>query len=143
MHKDDGREAAAERTQPMDTLGIDIAKATYVVCLVRDGKRRHKTFPNGPKGHEALVIWLQQHASGPVHACLEATGTYGEAVATVLYDVGQRVSVVNPAAVKAFAASQLRRTKTDRVDAEVLANFCAALVPPTWTPWPAEVRALQ
>jgi len=53
------------------------------------------------------------------------------------------VSIVNPAAVKAFAQSQLRRTKTDRVDARVLADFCAAHQPPAWTPWPREVRELQ
>lgn len=125
-------------------LGIDIAKATYAVCLRgADGKRRHKSFPNTPTGHDTLQHWLARHASGPVHACLEATGTYGEAVATALADAGHRVSLVNPAAVKAFAQSQLRRTKTDEVDADVLADFCVAHDPPAWTPWPPAVRLLQ
>lgn len=51
---------------------------------------------------------------------------------------GYRVSVVNPAAVKAFAASRLTRTKTDKVDAELIARFCLAQQPPA----PA-VRGLQ
>lgn len=128
----------------METLGIDIAKAKYAVCLRRlDQKRRQKSFPNTPVGHAALLTWLQTHSAGPVHACLEATGTYGEAVATALSAAGHRASLVNPAAVKAFAQSQLRRTKTDRVDASVLADFCAAHQPPAWTPWPREVRELQ
>lgn len=128
----------------METLGIDIAKAKYVVSLRRvDQKRRQKSFPNTREGHLALVSWVDTYAAGPVHACLEATGTYGEAVATALVDAGHRVSVVNPAAVKAFAQSQLRRTKTDGVDADVLADFCAAHQPPGWTPWPREVRELQ
>lgn len=128
----------------METLGIDIAKGKYVVSLRRaDQKRRDKSFPNTADGHTALVAWLTRQASGVVHACLEATGTYGEAVATALVDAGHRVSVVNPAAVKAFAQSQLRRTKTDAVDAGVLADFCAAHQPPAWTPWPREVRELQ
>jgi transposase len=118
-------------------LGIDIAKATYAECLRNaDGKRRHKSFSNTPAGHDAVRDWLARHAPAPVHACLEATGTYGEAVATVLADAGHRVSLVNPAAVKAFAQSQLRRTKTDQVDADVLADFCVAHHPPAWTPWP-------
>lgn len=126
------------------TLGIDIAKASYQVSLKRpDGKRRNKSVRNTVAGHAALVEWLTRHATAPVHACLESTGTYGEAVATVLVDAGHRVSLVNPAAVKAFAQSQLRRTKTDGVDAEVLADFCAAMAPPLWTPWPVEVRTLQ
>ena len=68
---------------------------------------------------------------------------YGEDVATALVEAGHQVSMVNPAAVKAFAQSQLRRTKTDGGDADGLADFCAALVPALWTPWPVEVRALQ
>ncbi len=126
------------------TLGIDIAKATYQVSLRRtDGKRRHKSFPNTMAGHGALLTLLAHHEGTPVHACLEATGTYGDAVATALADAGHTVSIVNPAAVKAFAQSQLRRTKTDGVDADVLADFCAALTPAPWTPWPVEVRTLQ
>jgi transposase len=126
------------------TLGIDIAKASYQVCVRRaDGKRRHKSFRNTAAGHAALVAWLGAQAAPAVHACLEATGMYGEAVATALVEAGHAVSVVNPAAVKAFAQSQLRRTKTDAVDAEVLADFCVAHQPPLWTPWPAEVRTLQ
>lgn len=126
------------------TLGIDIAKASYHVSLKRpDGKHRQKSVRNTPAGHTALLEWLHRHAGEPVHACLESTGTYGEDVATALVDGGHRVSIVNPAAVKAFAQSQLRRTKTDGVDADVLADFCAALTPALWTPWPAEVRTLQ
>jgi transposase len=143
MDKDDGREDAAE-DPTMETLGIDIAKATYVVSLRRaDQKRRDKRFANTDEGHAALLAWLARYARGPVHACLEATGTYGEAVATALVDAGHRVSLVNPAAVQAFAQSQLRRTKTDAVDAVVIADFCAAHQPPAWQPWPREVRELQ
>jgi len=53
------------------------------------------------------------------------------------------VSVVNPAAIKAFAQSRLSRTKTDKVDSELIARFTVAQGPPTWTPLPAEVRELQ
>jgi transposase len=126
------------------TLGIDIAKASYQVSLKRpDGKRRQKSVRNSPAGHATLIEWVHRHAGEPVHACLESTGTYAEDVATALVEAGHQVSIVNPAAVKAFAQSQLRRTKTDGVDADVLADFCAAMTPPRWTPWPAEVRALQ
>ena len=131
-------------TPVLSALGIDVAKRTLQVSLLRpDRKRRHKSFGNAPTGHQALLHWRQREGVARVHACLEATGSYGEAVATTLVDGGHVVSIVNPAAVKAFAASQLRRTKTDRVDADVLVDFCLAHQPAPWTPWPVEVRALQ
>jgi transposase len=145
MHKDDRGEALGDAmTTERWVLGIDIAKASYQVSLRRpDGRRRQKSLRNTPAGHAELLAWLTRHDAPMVHACLEATGSYGEAVATALVDAGHTVSIVNPAAVKAFAQSQLRRTKTDEVDADVLADFCAAHQPTAWTPWPVEVRALQ
>jgi transposase len=53
-----------------------------------------------------------------------------EALALWLHQAGHTVSVVNPAAIKAFAASRLSRTKTDKVDAELIARFCQAQQPP-------------
>jgi transposase len=140
-----GREELGEHMSTEHWIvGIDIAKASYQVSLRRpEGKRRHKACRNSPAGHAELVAWLTRQGAPRVHACLEATGTYGDAVATALVDAGHAVSLVNPAAVKAFAQSQLRRTKTDGVDADVLADFCHAHQPAVWTPWPTEVRVLQ
>src|SRR5687768_2120676 len=103
-------------------LGIDIAKLKFNVCLInRSGKLRHKLFPNTSTGFEQLLDWLLRQGVHSVHACLEATGTYGEALALFLPQTGHAVSVVNTAAIKAFAGSRLSRTKTDRADAELIA----------------------
>jgi transposase len=128
----------------LPALGIDIAKLKFNVCLVNtEGKLKHKVFSNTAAGFEQLKAWLSKQRVERVHACLEATGTYGEALSLCLHQLGHTVSVVNPAAVKAFAGSRLSRTKTDRVDAELIARFCLAQVPPAWTPLPVEVRELQ
>jgi transposase len=74
---------------------------------------------------------------------MEATGTYGAALATYLFDAGQVVSVINPAKIKAYAQSQLSRTKTDKADATLIAQFCHERRPPQWLPLPKEIRALQ
>ena len=125
-------------------LGIDIAKLKFNVCLIKtEGKLKHKVFPNNPTGFEQLTQWLTKQGVEQVRACLEATGTYGEALALFLHQGGQTFSVVNPAAIKAFAGCRLSRTKTDRVDAELIARFCLAQEPPAWTPLPQEVRELQ
>ncbi len=129
-------------TEP--TLGMDISKLKFNVCLIHTtGKLKHKVFPNTGTGFEQLRDWLSKQRVERVHACLEATGTYGEALALFLHQAGHTVSVVNPAAIKAFAQSRLSRTKTDRVDAELIARFCLAQEPVAWTPLPAEVRELQ
>ena len=129
-------------TQPV--LGIDIAKLKFNVCLIHtSGKLKHKVLPNSLIGFEQLSAWLLKQGVQRVHACLEATGTYGEALSLFLYQGGHTVSVINPAAIRAFAGSRLSRTKTDRVDAELIARFCLAQEPPQWTPLPAEVRELQ
>ena len=129
-------------TEPV--VGLDIAKLKFNLCLINaSGKRRHKVLPNTPSGFAQLLDWLSRHGVGRVHACMEATGTYGESLSLFLHEAGHTVSVVNPAAIKAFAGSRLSRTKTDRVDAELIARFCQAQAPPAWTPLPQEVRELQ
>ena len=125
-------------------LGVDIAKLKFDVCLIKEnGKAKHKVFANTTHGFEQLIVWLSSHRVSSLHVCLEATGSYGEALALYLFDVGLTVSVVNPAAVKAFAASRLTRTKTDKVDAELIARFCLAQQPEAWQPPAPEVRELQ
>lgn len=129
-------------TEP--ALGIDISKLKFTACLIhQSGKLKHKVFPNGEAGFEQLTGWLSRQGVERVHACLEATGTYSEPLALFLHEAGHRVSLVNPAAIKAFAGSCLSRTKTDRVDAALIARFCQAQQPPQWAPLPAEVRELQ
>jgi transposase len=78
-----------------------------------------------------------------VHACLEATGTYGDALAEHLYHAGHVVSLVNPARIKGFGQSELSRTKTDKADAQLIARFCRVMRPEPWQPLAPEVKELQ
>jgi transposase len=125
-------------------LGIDIAKAKFVSALLTaDGRIRHKSAANTPAGFDELATWLKRQGVTRVHACLEATGTYGDALATWLSDAGHVVSVVNPAIIHAYAGTQLARSKTDRIDADLIARFTATQQPPAWTPPAPEIRQLQ
>ena len=69
------------------------------------GKLKHKACKNTREGFEALDLWLKKQKVDRVHACLEATGTYGDALALHLHDAGHVVSIVNPARIKGFAQS--------------------------------------
>ena len=83
-------------------LGVDISKLKFDVCLIREGgKLRHPIFPNSPAGFSQLSAWLIKRRVERLHACLEATGVYGEALATFPHEAGHTVNVVNPAQIKA------------------------------------------
>jgi transposase len=114
------------------------------VLLMRADKREGQQFTNTPTGHEKLHRWLARRLKAEaVHVCLEATGSYGEDVAAYLHQQGYTVSVVNPARIKGYAASQMQRNKTDKLDAALIADFCRTQQPAAWTPPAPELRALQ
>jgi transposase len=124
-------------------LGIDIAKQKFDAALLLDGKTKHKVCRNLAEGFETLRLWLEKQGVGKVHACLEATGNYGEDLAIYLHEAGHIVSIVNPARIKGFAQGELLRTKTDKLDAALIARFCLAMKPGVWIPPSPEIRALR
>lgn len=125
-------------------IGIDISKLKFDLCLLHENnKLKHKVFPNSAAGFLQLSAWLTKQKVERVSACMEATGTYGEALALYLFEAGHTVSIINPAVIKAYAQSHLSRTKTDKVDATLIARFCQERKPPAWTPPAREVRELQ
>lgn len=124
-------------------LGIDVAKKKFDVALYRNGKYKNKVFTNDQKGFEQLSSWLKQHHEGAVHACMEATGSYGDCLAKYLFEAAHTVSVVNPARIKAFGKAELLRTKNDKNDAKLIARFCASQKPSAWQPDPPEVEHLR
>lgn len=123
-------------------LGIDIAKHKFDVALLINNKYKNKVFDNNQAGFAALSDWLAQHQVTRVHACMEATGSYWEALATYLAGAQHEVSVVNPAQISAYAKSVLQRGKTDVQDARLIARFCEREQPALWQPAPASQREL-
>lgn len=127
-------------------LGIDIGKKELVMGLLENNKVSHRTFRNQADDFASITHWLNKHKVKDLHVCIEATGTMWEAVAEYLHEAGYKVSVVNPARIHAYGKSLLRRNKTDKLDADLIAHFCAAQQPDAWTPPPPaqrEVRALM
>lgn len=124
-------------------LGIDLAKDSYQVTLLHAQRTQRQGFQNQLAAFADLTHWLQSQGVTDLHVCMEATGRYGEALATYLYARGYTVSVVNPAQIKHYAKSQLRRNKTDKVDADVIADFARTQQPATWQPTPPEIRELD
>ena len=125
-------------------LGVDIAKRKFSACLrLPHGKEYQRSFDNDRTGFLALVAWVAKYTQVMPWVCLEATGTYGEALAAFLHDRGYRVSIVNPFQILSHARSKGTRHKTDQVDARVIADFCAKEQPPQWVPPAPRYRYLQ
>lgn len=128
----------------MTTLGIDLAHASFDATLRdADGTLHHQTFANTPDGFTALTTWLTSHTTTPVHACMEATNTYWEALATFLHARNHTVSVVNPIRIKGFAQAEMQRNKTDKLDSALIAAFCARHTPDAWEPLTPEHQQLR
>ena len=127
----------------MDKLGLDVGKREVHAVLLQSDRTTSKIVPNSPSGIAQLKTWLKNRKAAEIHVCLEATGGWSEDVAEALHDAGLTVSLVNPSRIKAFAQSEMLRTKTDRVDAAMIARFCRLHVPDPWTPPALEIRTLQ
>ncbi|GAA5512475.1 IS110 family transposase ISOt5 [Deinococcus carri] len=136
----------------MYVLGLDVGKSeVYARLLVlrTDASPQPvgtvQAFIYDRSGLQALRTWLIK-TSVPLpelHAVMEATGVYWERLAYFLHELSCTVSVVNPAQIKFFAQSSLRRGKTDKMDADIIARYGAIMRPKAWTPPAAELEALK
>lgn len=125
-------------------IGVDIAKLKFDVASFSDGKYKHKTFANNEQGYNCFINWLLLlFANDKLLICMEATGAYSLPLAEFMVNQGYAVSVVNPAKIKAYAKSELSRTKTDKADSKLIARYAIMMQPPLWTPPPENIRILQ
>jgi transposase len=127
----------------MAVLGVDVSKADFH-CFLLDGETcAAAKFENKPAGYRSLLKWLQEQRAANVHVCMEATGGYWRPLANAVHAANLRVSVVNPSRTVHFSRSQLRRTKTDAVDAKMLADFCLTQKLDLWEPSAPEILELR
>jgi transposase len=106
-------------------VGVDIAKATFAVRLLT----QDLTYPNTPAGQGEFCTALAA-LPGPVHVVCEATGGYERALVLALHLAKHALSVLNPRQVRDYARARGQLSKTDRVDAAILADYGATLQPP-------------
>jgi transposase len=121
-------------------LGIDISKKHFDVSILIDDKHKNKKFYNNVTGFQLLKNWIAKHGIDKVHVCMEATGFYGENLAEFLFKDGYKVSIINPSCIKAYARSKLCRHKTDKIDSQLIAEYCNKYNPNLWQPLPSEIK---
>jgi len=120
-------------------VGIDVSKKVLDIA-VRPGDE-HWTVANDEDGIDELVTRLR--SIGPRLVVLEATGGIELAATGSLADAGLLVAVVNPRQVRDFAKAIGRLAKTDRLDAQVIAQFGEVVQPMPRPLRDAEAQALS
>jgi transposase len=116
--------------------GLDIAKATLDLHLQGEALR----FAHDPPGCAALIARVQA-VGVPVLVVCEATGGWERPVVGALRSAQIALAISNPRQVRDFARGRGRRAKTDRIDAQILAEFGAANQPaPTPVPSAAQTE---
>lgn len=105
------------------TIGCDVSKTKLDFAVMDAGQHVQDTFTssNDTKGHAEAIERLAPFKEG---ACviIEATSSYHVKLALALREAGFVVFVINPIITRKHASAGIRKTKTDRVDAKLLAK---------------------
>lgn len=136
----------------MVSIGVDVSKAHLDAARVRgDGRRLYtRRVTNTAKGVQALLTWAcekREVTPRELRLVVEATGPYHESLAYAFDAAGATVVVANPKRVRDYAKGVGIISKTDPLDARVLAYYGAdpecrrRLV--AWRPPSEAVRTLQ
>ena len=115
----------------MTFIGIDIAAKSFDLVVRKGGKNRKATnHSQSAESHASVARQLVK--LNPDRVVLEATGIYYLDLAVALRKADLPVSVINPKSFHHFAALKLQSTKTDRVDAALLAEYGERMLPQVW-----------
>lgn len=120
-------------------VGIDVSKKTLDIAWLEDGKRIHFKTSNTTVGFEEIT----QRCPHKAHFVMEATGAYYLRFAFFLAKESCAVSVINPLTIKRFGQLKLRRAKTDKADAFLIAEYGMSLLPELWSPPKKAILEMQ
>lgn len=105
----------------IENVGIDVASKSLSVCLVfSNGEKMFRVIKNEKKSILSLSRSIV-NLKGKV--VLESTGRHHILASYLLFQKGLNVSVINPLITKRYSQSKIRKVKTDKADAEVLAEI--------------------
>src|SRR5438477_4556636 len=102
-------------------LAFDVASAEHEFAFERGEQRERGQVKNSPA--ELRQFFQRLLAQGELRLVLEATGVYYLDAAVIAHELGIEVMVLNPKAAHNFAKVLLQRSKTDRLDAQVLLEY--------------------
>lgn len=120
-------------------IGNDISQATIDTAIPNTTTYQVHQFSNDLAGWTAFEKHLM-----PNDICvMEATGIYHVGLASYLFEKGYQVCVVNPLSVKYYSRMRMKRAKTDKADASLIAEFGKVTRPSAWQPQEIHLTELQ
>lgn len=128
-------------------MGIDVSKDSFEVCIkqLKDERaviKATRSFQNDYPGFEKFLSWTLSKVSNPIFV-METTGVYHEDLTHFLYESDQKVSVVLANKMKHFAKSLNMKTKTDKADAQMIAQYGLERPLEWWKPMMPQMKNLR
>lgn len=120
-------------------VGVDISKKTLDFSWEEMGTRYHKQVKNSEIGFKEMVKKVPKNS----FFVMEATGAYYLRFAFFLYENKHRLAVVNPLVIKRYAQMELKRTKTDKADGQLISEFAQFKQPLEWEVPDVELLKIQ
>lgn len=106
----------------MTVIGLDVSQKTLDCHIRHHVKQGTLKVGNDAAGLLQLRRWLAEHRIRKPVIAMEATGIYYERAAAYLADY-YRVFVINPLKIHDYGKSLFNRTKTDKADAALIAEY--------------------
>lgn len=132
-------------------IGIDVAKSKHDCCIIdSDGViiTDSLRITNSKKGfdtlYSAILSAIGSKDLSNVKIGLESTGHYSTNITNYLYSKGFQVHILNPLATNLFRkAGTLRKTKTDKTDAKVIATMLFTDESKSYSPVSYQIQELK
>ncbi len=138
-------------------FGVDVAKATFEASCREQGtgpirvntlrKQKVRGFDRTEDGADRFVSWIESVAQSgqAVHVVMESTGSYSSQLAFWLRNLREQfaISIINPRQIKHYGAQLGVRSKTDIIDARMIACYGAERQPEANVKKPSVYRELR
>lgn len=132
-------------------VGIDVSKTKHDCCIIdsngvviTDSLRIDNSKDGFDTLYDAILIALGDSDVSKAKIGLESTGHYSINITNFLYSKGFNVIVLNPLATNAFRkATTLRKTKTDKCDAKVIATMLFSDESKSYSPSSYHIQELK
>ena len=109
----------------MISVGIDVSKGKSMVCIMKPGGEILKSPFEMPHSRESILHLIEfiKSCNEEVRVILEDTGHYHLPIVALLVENGIFTCCVNALRMKKFCSQSIRRAKTDKIDANHIAQF--------------------
>ena len=120
-------------------IGIDISKQTFDVGFKKETIWHHLVLENNVKGFNKLLKDIEVND----WIVMEASGPYSYQLALFFYSKGFNVSVLNPLIIRRYSQTRLYRAKTDKKDAQTIAEYGTQYDLQLWKPESEDILKIK